>query len=87
MGTPGPVYQAESDLPALINRAHDGETITITRGGQPLVDLVQHRACRLRFGLARGDFQCATEIFDGPDAQTARMFYGTGASGATRARC
>lgn len=87
MGTPGPVYQAESDLPALINRAHDGETITITRGGQPLVDLVRHRARRIRFGLARGDFQCASEVFDGADAQTARMFYDPGVSGGTRARC
>ncbi|MCT1653485.1 type II toxin-antitoxin system Phd/YefM family antitoxin [Brachybacterium muris] len=70
------MHEAKSSLSALVKRALDGEEITIARAGEPLVDLVPHRARRVDFGLARGAFACDPEVFDGADEVIADMFYG-----------
>lgn len=70
------MHEAKSSLSALVKRALDGEEITIARAGQPLVDLVPHRARRVDFGLAKGAFVCEPDVFDGADEEVAEMFYG-----------
>lgn len=68
--------EASSALPELVARVLGGESITITRSGTPLVDVVAHRGRRVRFGLSRGAFRCAPDVFDGEDREMGRLFYG-----------
>jgi prevent-host-death family protein len=38
------IKQAKDQLTALARRVENGETVTVTRNGKPILDLVPHRA-------------------------------------------
>lgn len=69
------VYEAKSQLSALITRALDGERVTIARAGVPLVDLVVHDRVQIVYGLGKNDPDHDPALFDGVDDEVAAMFY------------
>lgn len=77
------VHAAKTHLSDLLRRVEAGETVTITRRGEPVAELrppaeVVHRD-RLSAPL-RGQFGLTAEeidrVFIGPDEDIERMFYG-----------
>lgn len=76
MSTTVNMHEAKSNLSALIGRVLDGEQVTIARAGTPLVDLVPHRLVHIVYGLDPAMAGLDPDLFDGPDAEIAAMFYG-----------
>ena len=71
------VHEAKSQLSRLIEAALAGEEVVIARAGKPVVDLVVHRGAPVVVGVAHWrDFKADPDVFDGPDAETAELFYG-----------
>ncbi|MDO5493067.1 MAG: type II toxin-antitoxin system prevent-host-death family antitoxin [Nesterenkonia sp.] len=70
------MHEAKSQLSALVERVLAGEEVTIARAGRPVVDLVVHTEPAVVIGLGRREATTPVEVFDGPDAEIAEMFYG-----------
>lgn len=70
------VHEAKSQLSRLIEQVLAGEPVTIARAGRPVVDLVRHHRQSVTIGLAEWNgLDVDPEIFDGPDAEAADLFY------------
>lgn len=69
------VHEAKSQLSALIARVLAGEKITIARAGSPVVDLIPHRELAVVYGLGVDEPPHDPALFDGEDAEIARLFY------------
>jgi len=71
------VHEAKSQLSRLIEAVLAGESVTIARAGKPVVDLVMHRGPEVTIGVAGWeDVRTDPAVFDGPDAEMAKLFYG-----------
>lgn len=71
------VHEAKSQLSRLIESVLAGESVTIARAGKPVVDLIAHRGPDVIIGIEGWEgFQVDPDVFDGPDAETAELFYG-----------
>jgi len=75
------VHEAKSQLSRLIEAVLAGESVTIARAGKPVVDLVRHRGQEVTIGVEGWQhFHIDPEVFDGPDAEVAEIFYDQPAS-------
>ena len=80
MSTVG-VHEAKTHLSDLRRRVEAGETVTITRRGEPVAELRPPApASRRLVGVLRGTWDITAEeierVFIGPDEEIERMFYG-----------
>lgn len=71
------VYQAKTQLSALIDMAIEGEEVVIARNNKPLVVLKPYKQLKKNreFGLLRGQITIADD-FDAVDAEIEKLFYG-----------
>ena len=75
------VHEAKTHLSDLLRRVEAGETVTITRRGEPVAELGPPTPAGPRpVGVLRGTWDITAEeierVFVGPDAETERAFYG-----------
>ncbi|MDP9225288.1 MAG: type II toxin-antitoxin system prevent-host-death family antitoxin [Actinomycetota bacterium] len=69
------IHEAKTQLSRLVDRAAEGEEITIARAGKPIAKLVAYRAQTQRRvpGAWRGQVWIAAD-FDETDEQTIQLF-------------
>ena len=68
--------EAKAKLSQLVDRAHRGERIVITKHNLPVADLAPHKPARRRkLGLLAGRFT-VPEGFTDEDSEINEMFYG-----------
>ena len=84
------VHEAKTHLSDLLRRVEAGETVTITRRGEPVAELRPPDAavCRSRLSAPlRGKWDITAEdverVFIGPDEEIERMFYDDATVGET----
>lgn len=77
------VQEAQTHLADLLSRVEEGETVTITRGGEPVAELRRPAEAVRRDRLSaplRGKWDISEEeidrVFIGPDEEIERDFYG-----------
>lgn len=72
------IYEAKSQLSALIAAVEQGEKVVIAKSNKPIADLVPHKPERRvpKFGTMAGELQWKDEDFMGIDPDIQRMFYG-----------
>lgn len=75
------VHDAKTHLSDLLRRVEAGETVTITRRGEPVAELrPPPPAARRLVGVLRGTWDISAEeierVFVGRDEDIERMFYG-----------
>lgn len=69
------IHEAKTHLSRLLERVSRGERIVISKAGQPIADLVPHRAAPVTFGGLQGQIEYDDSAFEvDPDIQ--QMFYG-----------
>ena len=79
------LYEAKTDLSALVEQAAAGEEIIIAKNGKPKAKLVSLEAAQTRparkreFGFWEHYGWKLPENFDDPDPEIEAMFYGDGA--------
>ena len=75
------VHEAQTHLSDLLRRVEEGETVTITRRGEPVAELRPSvTASRRLVGVLKGKWNISEEeirrVFIGPDEEVERDFYG-----------
>lgn len=69
------VRVAQTRLSRLLERVAAGERVVIVRAGQPVADLVPHRATPVAFGGLRGRIRYRDADFADLDPDIQRTFY------------
>lgn len=76
------IHQAKTHLSRLIERAANGETITIAKAGKPIAKLVPIEETPIdtsrRFGFMRGQMKIPDDFDTMGQAEIEAMFYGEG---------
>ena len=78
------IHQAKTHLSRLIERAANGETITIAKAGKPMAKIVPLEETQpivdtsRRFGFMKGQIQVPDDFDTMGQAEIEAMFYGEG---------
>ena len=78
------IHQAKTHLSRLIERAANGETITIAKAGKPMAKIVPLEETQpivdtsRRFGFMKGQIQVPDDFDTMGQAEIESMFYGEG---------
>lgn len=70
------VHEAKTRLSELLDRVEAGETITISRSGRPVADLVPHRPSAVIWGTLKGRMAYDEADFMGEDPDIIDLFEG-----------
>lgn len=70
------IHEAKTHLSRLLERVAAGEHIVISKAGQPIADLVPHKASPVVFGGLRGKLAYDDAALGELDPDIQRMFYG-----------
>lgn len=71
------VHEAKTHLSRLLERAHHGEEIVISKNGRPYARLVPLAAtARRELGFLAGQFEVGDEIFEPLEEQELRLWEG-----------
>lgn len=71
------IYEAKTQLSALVDQASGGDDVIIARNGKPqarITSLVPAKG-KIKYGLLKGKFT-VPEDFDAPNADIEALFYG-----------
>lgn len=64
------IAEAKAHLSQIIERAYNGEKITIAKNNLPLVDLIPHqKPAKRQLGIGKGLISYQEDIFDSEDAE------------------
>ena len=71
------IYEAKTHLSKLVELIEQGEQVIIARNGKPVAELVPPKIKqKIKFGVAKGEFEWDPETFDDIDPEIQEMFYG-----------